>query len=284
MRSLARREHWDAVHASEAAEIALPRPTAKASAFKRGVKRLLGSRLREYMSSYDEHLLWNVFYPRYVPAPGSSVVEIGSAPGEHLARLSETFGLDPYGIEYSAGGVDVNRTLFASRGLDPRNVIAMDFFSDECLESHKERFDMVVSRGFIEHFQDPASVVERHLALLKPGGLLVITIPNLRGVNYALTRLFHAELLPMHNLKIMSRLPFWRLFDTDKVRPLVCDYFGTFSFYLFNVKPGSRLAPALAACMKLQTVLNATFRICFGDRGAETPFTSSQLIFAGIKR
>ena len=52
-------------------------------------------------------------------------------------------------------------------------------------------FDVVMSRGFIEHFDEPSSVVDRHLDLLKPGGLLVVSIPNLRGVNGLLTRFFH---------------------------------------------------------------------------------------------
>jgi 2-polyprenyl-3-methyl-5-hydroxy-6-metoxy-1,4-benzoquinol methylase len=281
--SLSRREHWDAVHAAEAAGSAPPRATSRASRLRRALRGLLGGRLREAMSSYDDHLLWDVIYPRHLPAAGAEVVEIGSAPGEHLARLAERFGLVPYGIEYSASGVDVNRALFARRGLDPRNVVALDFLSEQCLESYRERFDVVISRGFIEHFQDPAEVVLRHLELLKPGGLLVVTIPNLRGLNHALTRLFHAELIPMHNLEIMDLPAFRRLFDVAALRPLRCGYLGSFSFYLFNVKPGSRLAPVLAACMRVQPLLNVLYRALFGDRGAENRFTSSQLVYVGSK-
>ena len=283
MQSLTRREHWDAVHAFERTEALKPRETVR-SWPRRTLRRLLGNRLLEYMSSYDDHQIWNVHYRRHMPRPGATVLEIGSAPGEHLVKLHEAFGLLPYGIEYSDEGVEVNRSLFASRGLDPGNVIPMDFFSDECLHRNRERFDVVVSRGFIEHFEEPSSVVDRHLELLKPGGLLVVTIPNLQGVNYALTKLFHPELLPMHNLKIMSKIPFFQLFDTSKVRPVSCAYVGTFSFYLFNVNEGSRLAPLLQVCMKAQTLLNILFRVCLGDRGAENRFTSPQLIFVGVKR
>lgn len=283
MQGLTRREHWDAVHASEKAASEEPREATK-SWPRRTIKRWLGTRLADYMSSYDDHQIWDVLYPRHMPLPGATVLEIGSAPGEHLAKLSETFGLVPYGIEYSASGVEVNRAVFAARGLDPRNIIEMDFFSDECLLGYRERFDVVVSRGFIEHFEDPSRVVDRHLEVLKPGGLLIVTIPNLRGLNHALTLFFHRELIPMHNLGIMSKVPFFQLFDTTRVRPLVCAYVGTFSFYLFNVKTGSPLGPLLRACMKLQTMLNVLFRVCLGDKGAENRFTSSQLIFIGIKR
>jgi 2-polyprenyl-3-methyl-5-hydroxy-6-metoxy-1,4-benzoquinol methylase len=284
MQSLTRREHWDAVHAWERAEVARPREAAPGNSFRRTLVRLIGRRLLEYISSYDEHQIWRVLYPRHMPRPGAEVVEIGSAPGEHLAKLSATFGLVPYGIEYSDGGVEVNRALFAARGLDPENVIQMDFFSDECLQGYRERFDIVVSRGFIEHFDDPSRVVDRHLDLLKPGGLLIVTIPNLRGVNRALTSLFHRELIPMHNMEIMSKVAFLKLFDTARVRADVCSYIGTFSFYLFNTKPGSRLAPLLRVCMKVQPLLNVLLRLCLGDRGAENRFTSPQLIFIGVKR
>jgi len=127
-------------------------------------------------------------------------------------------------------------------------------------------------------------VVDRHLDLLRPGGLLVVTIPNLQGVNLALTRLFHRELIPMHNLNIMAKIPFLQLFDPNRVRTLSCAYVGTFSFYLFNVKEGSRLAPLLRLCMKAQVLLNVLFRTFLGDRGAENRLTSPQLIFMGIKR
>lgn len=283
MERLTRREHWDAVHAFGRAEVLKPREKTK-SWPRRTLGRLLGDRFLERMSSYDDHQIWDVLYRRYMPRPGATVVEVGSAPGEHLVRLHETFGLEPFGIEYSAEGVLVNRSLFEARGLDPEHVLATDFFSDECLERCRERFDVVVSRGFIEHFEEPASVVDRHLELLKPGGLLVVTIPNLRGVNHALTKLFHPELIPMHNLEIMSKARFLALFDATKVRPLACAYVGTFSFYLFNVKDGSPLAPVLGLCMKAQGLLNVLFRACLGDRGAENRFTSPQLVFLGVKR
>jgi len=283
MHGLTGMDHWDAVHASERAQVARPREATPVRWPRRTLERLLGSRLREYVSSYDEHQLWSRVYRRHMPRPGATVLEIGSAPGEHLARLSRGFGLVPWGIEYSGTGAELNRATFAAGGLDPAHVIQMDFFSDECLRLCRDRFDVVVSRGFVEHFEDPARVVDRHLELLKPGGLLIVTIPNLRGVNGALTRLFHPELIPMHNLGIMTMASFARLFDAARVRRLACAYVGTFSFYLFSVKAGSRLAPLLRVCMRLQTMLNVLFRLCLGDGGAENGFTSPQLVFIGIK-
>jgi len=66
------------------------------------------------------------------------------------------------------------------------------------------KFDIVCSLGFIEHFDNPLSVVARHTDLLKPGGILMIGVPNLGGIYH----LFLKHLSPSHdithNLKIMD--------------------------------------------------------------------------------
>jgi len=36
--------------------------------------------------------------------------------------------------------------------------------------------------GFIEHFDEPVGVVVRHLDLLKPGGILLLGVPNYGGI------------------------------------------------------------------------------------------------------
>ena len=71
---------------------------------------------------------------------------------------------------------------------------------------------------------------------------------------------------------------------TSTVLNETCTYVGTFSFYLFSVSAGSRLGPLLRLCMKAQVLLNVLFRACLGDRGAENPLTSPQLVFVGVKR
>src|SRR5437764_1489432 len=84
-----------------------------------GIKRLVGPRVVEYLRHYPEYLLWDVLYRENLPAKrGARVLEVGSAPGEHLVQLWRTFGFEPYGVEYSESGVRVNRELFEQEGLD----------------------------------------------------------------------------------------------------------------------------------------------------------------------
>jgi glycosyltransferase involved in cell wall biosynthesis/SAM-dependent methyltransferase/peptidoglycan biosynthesis protein MviN/MurJ (putative lipid II flippase) len=283
------RRHWDSTHLTEMEFWERKKKLKESSSLndrlKTLIKKLLGKRLLEYMGSYEEHLLWNVIYQKYLPIKaGGKVLEVGSAPGDFLVKLSETFDVVPYGIEYSENGADLNRQVFAENNLDPNNVIHGDFLSDEVHKRYESQFDMVISRGFIEHFTDAKFIVEKHLNLLARGGLLVISIPNIRGLNYLLAQIFHKELIAIHNLNIMQKQQFKELFDQSRVTPIFCDYYGTFNFGLINARQNTFLESVLGMCTKLQMILNLAFRFLLGDRGAESSLFSPSMIFIGIKR
>lgn len=290
---LTAKQYWDVLHGSDfpvskgAAPGVAPegaKPISRAGLKARG-RRLLGARLREALRNYDDYLLWERILPRYLSrVAGSRAVEVGSAPGEFLARLHERFGLEPYGIEYSPVGAERNRQVFAAHGIAPDRVIQADFFAPEIDERYHEAFDIVVSRGFIEHFRDVEDVVARHLALLRPGGLLIVLVPNLKGVNRLLSWFFDRRVLAMHNLEIMRRDRYARLFPEPSVRRLFCDYYGVFNLCLFSIRPGSPMRPLLLLGMKLQLALNALFRLVLREGRAESRWFSPNLLFVGVKR
>ena len=290
---LTQRRYWDSTHVSERNlferknSIANTPMSARSITrqLKGSIKKLLGKRMLEYLGSYQDHILWNVIYQRYLPKKRNArVLEVGSAPGDFLVRFSKTFGFDPYGIEYSEKGVSLNRQIFAENNLNPDNIIHGDFLSDEFHKRYEGHFDIVISRGFIEHFTDARSIVEKHTNLLAKGGTLVISIPNLRGFNYLLARILNKEVLAMHNLAIMRKREFDNLFDKQQLSKLYCDHYGTFNFGLFNVRQNSVLQALLEICMKLQVTLNIAFRLLLGEKGAESAFFSPALIFIGVRR
>lgn len=288
---LTEEEYWDDLHLAERASKVQAQRTREAvrppvgRQLKSRLKGLLGTKLLESLRSYEEFRLWEVILPRYLARQrGAKVVEIGSAPGDLLVRLNRRFDLTPYGIEYSTVGAKLNRDVFAANGVDPGNVIEADFLAPHLHEQYQEAFDVVLSNGFIEHFPDVDAIVQKHLSLLKPGGRLVVIIPNLRGVNFLLAWLFRRDVLAMHNLDIMTREKFAALFERQSLERLFCDYYGTFNFYLFHTGPGSLMRLPLALCMKLQLVLNLLFRSLFKDKGAESRWFSPSLLYVGIKR
>lgn len=129
-----------------------------------------------------------------------TVFEIGCAPGKWLAYLAETVGLAPVGIEYSSEGMVATRKNLELHDITNAEIVQGDFFARE----PEARFDAVASYGFIEHFEDPADVLDRHLDWLKPGGLLVIGVPNFRGIHGTLQKMLDRSIVDKHNLRAMD--------------------------------------------------------------------------------
>lgn len=279
MAELTRKEHWDSIYKSKDSG-------DKQRSLKKGLRTFIEKLLEaKYIGTYADYLLWEVICQRYVPKrEGAKVLEVGSAPGGNLIRMGRRFGFIPYGVEYSDKGVEINRKLFIAHNINPDNVIRADFFSDGFQEKYRKQFDVVISMGFVEHFDNVKGVIAKHINLLKEGGYLVVSIPNLRGVNYILQRLFDKEILSIIDLDIMQKGRFAELFDRECLSTLFCDYYGTFNFGVFGVKRKSPLWLVLTFGKILQLLLNVFFRLLFGNHGAESRFFSPYLLFIGIKK
>jgi len=284
MKKLTEKQHWDANYAP-GDDVSIK----SASGYRKTLswlKRKLPSSATDDMAPYGDFQLWSVFIPEYLPAlENKTMLEVGSAPGDVLIEFHNNTGCIPYGIEYSEPGVELNRANFSAHGLDPENVIHSDFFSDDFLTKHSNRFDLVYSGGFIEHFDNAKDVVSRHVDLAAPGGHVMISIPNLRGMNRVLCFLFAPWLLPLHNLKIMRLSVYRELFDDPRLEPLLCRYYGTFSFnVIHDSNRDASVRQKIVRVLKLaQLPLNFLFKRLFRTSGADSGFTSPYLIYIGRK-
>ena len=280
--SLTEKAHWDSKYEPSAISAASQRTPSR---LKRLIKWMLGARVLELMRDYRDYLLWDVVYAEHMPRAGQNrVLEVGSAPGIHLVELRDAYALEPYGVEYSTPGVALNRRIFAERGIDPNNVIHADFLSPTFQERYAGFFQVVVSRGVIEHFANVKDAVEKHVNLLAPGGILFVSIPNLRGLNYALTWFFHKELIPLHNIDVMENSRFCALFADRRLTPRFCGNLGAFNFGIFNTEAekGPRAA-ILRFCSKLQLLFNLISRLLFGRRAGGGKYSSPYLMFVGAR-
>jgi 2-polyprenyl-3-methyl-5-hydroxy-6-metoxy-1,4-benzoquinol methylase len=110
-----------------------------------------------------------------LPAPGSKVLDIGTAGGAFLDAANQ-FGYDAFGMEPSEDLVARGK----SRGLKIEQGV---------IESHSYgygSFDMVTLWDVIEHLPDPKSALIEIGRLLKPGGTLLINFPDIGTVQAAL--------------------------------------------------------------------------------------------------
>ena len=113
------------------------------------------------------------------PAHGS-LMEVGGFPGTITAYFKKKWHYDVTLLDYVVIP-DAIAAVERVNGLPPGsiNVIQEDFFSFDS----DIKYDIVCSFGFVEHFEDTETVLRRHCNLVKPGGRLLITMPNFLGLN-----------------------------------------------------------------------------------------------------
>jgi len=232
---------------------------------------------QRFFGSYSEARFWSVL-EQFVPRKkGQLALEIGCAPGGNLHQLARQFDCVPHGVDFSGAGVDRTRQNFRDWGYVPENVICADAFDDGFQQSVSGKFDVVLSRGLIEHFTEMPPVIDAHLGPLRGGGLLIVTIPNYRWLNYAVGWLTIRDSYPLHNFAIMDSSRFSGLFESPQLETLRCEYLGGFDFGMFD--DGAHTG-VLWLWRRLQAALNLSFRVL---PPPELRFTSPQLVYIGRK-
>lgn len=205
-------------------------------------------------------------------------LEIGCAPGKWMVFLNRKLGLEVSGIEYSPYGIKITNENLAMLRIKPASLIEGDFFKIE----PSQKYDVVISLGFIEHFQNVESVIARHLLWLKPGGKLVLGIPNFRGIYFLLQNVLDEEILKKHNTSIMN-LDFFRGVG-KKLDLQIADlnYLGSFEPSLPVAQKGfGSLSQATIKCF-LKLFLQVR-KFVFFDR-INHPFFSSYILAVYSKR
>ena len=160
---------------------------------------------------------------------GDTVVEVGCAPGKWLVFYAERFGARVSGVEYSGMGAELSRANLAACGLEGA-IHEEDFFA-----MVPQPHDIVLSFGFLEHFEDLAGTFARHVEFVAPGGRLVLGVPNFRGVNRAVQRLADPGYLARHNTAAMSRQRLRSFGRASALELEHLDYLGGFDPSLLRV-------------------------------------------------
>jgi 2-polyprenyl-3-methyl-5-hydroxy-6-metoxy-1,4-benzoquinol methylase len=127
------------------------------------------------------------FLSRDLPA-GARILDVGCGRGVTLGALAEQ-GFAVYGLEISAE---------AARGVDPR----ADIRIAEKLQDAEYRaasFDQIIIWHVLEHLKDPAGTLREAHRILKPGGRLIVAVPNFSSLQARCTGAawFHLD-LPRH--------------------------------------------------------------------------------------
>lgn len=135
---------------------------ARDPALKLGAMLALAPPLRKKLDFYGRHI------PRSMCAPGTRLLDVGCGSGAFLLRARE-MGIQAFGCEPDPQAVEACR----SQGLHVLQGDVFDLGLDDA-----GPFDIVTLNHVIEHVYRPRELLERVHALLKPGGILWIGLPN----------------------------------------------------------------------------------------------------------
>ena len=152
-----------------------PQPTVEALREYHAASELLS---QDGWSSYFDHSqkqireLWEerlTDVKRWKQAPNVSLLDVGAGYGDFLHYVSKQ-GWQVSGFEFSPAVAQVSQKKYGIP-LAVGDLFEMPF------PDHS--FDIITMWHVLEHLADPMAVLRRLFELLRPGGLLVIEVPNL---------------------------------------------------------------------------------------------------------
>ena len=110
---------------------------------------------------------------RFIPSEATCILDVGCHTG--------AFGKSLKGLGFkSVWGVEANPESAAVASLYLDKVVVGFFHKDQVPDAF---FDVIVFNDVLEHMSDPAAALKIALDKLKPGGVVVASIPNIRHID-----------------------------------------------------------------------------------------------------
>ena len=191
--------------------------------------------LKDYVNSRFHAFFCRIFST--MDTRGMKLLELGCARSMWLPYFAKEFGFEVFGIDYSEKGCQLAKDLLSNEGVSGE-IICNDFFSPS--ESLLEKFDIVVSFGVAEHFQDTGECINAFSKFLKPNGILITNIPNMVGLIGIIEKIINRSVYDIHKLVDSDSLK--KAHEKVGLEDIECNYFIFTNFGVCNlqgVKPGS---------------------------------------------
>jgi SAM-dependent methyltransferase len=147
-------------------------------------------------SNLSFHKEFYKFFKNEVTA-GKSIIEIGCGNSVWLPYFNKVFKLNVVGLDYSEFGCKQAVKILEREGVNGQ-VFCADMFNPPT--SLIGQFDYLISMGVIEHFDETDKVVEALKKFLKPGGVLITTLPNHTGLLGFFQRILNKPIYNIHKI------------------------------------------------------------------------------------
>jgi 2-polyprenyl-3-methyl-5-hydroxy-6-metoxy-1,4-benzoquinol methylase len=146
------------------------------------VSRTPTNRLKYFFSYLKINYKNTYFFYRIPYGSNKKILDVGCGNGKYLLHL-KSLGWNASSQLY---GLDIpTETLKKLRETEAINIIEGDFLTTDLPENF---FDAVTLRHVLEHLPDPSLAIKKVFNILKPGGNLLIAVPNIRSIEALLFR------------------------------------------------------------------------------------------------
>jgi SAM-dependent methyltransferase len=126
------------------------------------------SRNLEDVYGTDRRIVENLL--RHVDVKGLRILEVGAGTGRDAGELA-SLGARVTALDYSEESLSLMGSAVGDRVL----VVCGDA---KCVPFAPETFDVVYHQGLLEHFRNPAEVLDENVRVLKRGGILLVDVPQ----------------------------------------------------------------------------------------------------------
>jgi 2-polyprenyl-3-methyl-5-hydroxy-6-metoxy-1,4-benzoquinol methylase len=132
----------------------------------------------------------------FVPAAVQRVLEVGCAEGAFGAAVKERTGAEVWGIEFVPQAAERARAVI--------DRVLVGDASERIADLPDTNFDAIVCNDILEHLVDPGATLRQLRRKLKPGGVVVASIPNIRFLP-ALSKVVFRKDFPQDDIGIFDR-------------------------------------------------------------------------------
>jgi len=160
----------------------------------------------------------------------SELLEVGCANSVWLSYFNKEFGFNVSGLDYSKIGCE--KTIRNLSNCEIKGeVVCADLFNPP---SHLlGRYDVVVSFGVVEHFDNTSKALQALSKFLKKDGLLITNIPNMSGFLGFVQKHINRPVYDIHNP--LDREKFMNTHAETDCKVIECEYFMSTNFGVCNL-------------------------------------------------
>lgn len=180
----------------------------------------------------------------FFPQGPARFIEVGGFPGLYSAYFKAKHGYEVSLLDFIESQ-EIVAEVEKLHGFPAGSIRCLhgDFTQIEL----SEKFDVVFSAGFLEHFLNYEEILQKHIQCLAPGGMLFVSVPNFHGVSGWVQRVFDLPNYRVHHLGAMEPKALSRIANEAGLQQIEVRYHGIPHLWLESTAPVGRLVRRMVA-------------------------------------